>query len=71
MGKHIGRVFEKVSLKPKAASHNNTIWYTTDTDGLLEQSPSWGSLYYKKLIVQKMILDFFIYVNREDCKDIN
>ena len=34
---------KKNSLKPNTASHN-TGWYT-DTDGLLEHSPSGGSLY--------------------------
>ena len=36
-------VFRKNSLKPNAASHNNATWYT-HTDGLLEHSPSKGSL---------------------------
>ena len=40
---------QKNSLKPtNAASHNNTSWYT-DTDGVLEHSPSGGSLYYRGL----------------------
>ena len=38
MGKCIERVFNKNSLQPNTASHNNTSWYT-DTDGLLEHSP--------------------------------
>ena len=37
---------KKNSLKSNAASHNNASWYT-DTDGILEHSPSGGSLYYK------------------------
>ena len=41
---------QKNSLKPNAAFHNNTSWYT-DTDGFLEHSPSEGSLYYKGLIL--------------------
>ena len=39
MGKRVERVFKKNSLKLNTASHNNTSWYT-DTDGLLEYSPS-------------------------------
>ena len=46
---------QKNSLKPNAASHNNTSWYT-DTDGFLEHSPSRRSLYYKGSILQKIIL---------------
>ena len=34
----IERIFNKHSLKPNAASHNDTSCYT-DTDGFLEQSP--------------------------------
>ena len=55
MGKHIERVFKKNSLKPNTASHNNARWYT-DTDGFLEHSSSEGSLYYKGLALQKVIL---------------
>ena len=36
---------KKNSLKPNAASHNNTSWHA-DTDEFLEYSPSGGSLYY-------------------------
>ena len=36
----------KDSPKPNTASHNNASWYTV-TDGLLEHSPSRGSLYCK------------------------
>ena len=55
MGKCIERVFQKKgSLKPNTASHNNASWYT-DTDGLLEHSPSEGSLYYKGPNLQKII----------------
>ena len=43
MGKRVERVFKKNSLKLNTASHNNTSWYT-DPDGLLEHSPSGGSL---------------------------
>ena len=45
---------KKSSLKPNAASHNNTSWHT-DT-WLLEYSPSRGSLYYKGCALQKIIL---------------
>ena len=48
------RVFEKSSLKLNAASHNSASWHT-DTDGLLEHSPSRGSLYYKGPTLQKII----------------
>ena len=57
----------KNSLKPNTASHN-TSW-CTDTDGFLEHSPSWGSLYYKGPALQKIITGFwgvpFIKKNRE------
>ena len=42
------------SLKPNAASHNNSSW-CTDTDGFLEHSPSGGSLYHKGSTLQKII----------------
>ena len=42
--KHIERVFQKNSLNPNAASHNNTSWYTS-TDGFLEHSPSGGIIF--------------------------
>ena len=45
------------SLKPNAASHNNASWYT-DTDGLLQHSPSRGGLCYKGSYLQKMILSW-------------
>ena len=61
MGKCIERVFKKMSLKkkkmslkPNAASHYNTSWYT-DTDGFLEHLPSGESLYYKGPTLQKII----------------
>ena len=56
MGKCVERV-EQDSLKLKAASHNNTSWYT-DTDGFLEHLPSKGSLHYKEPMLQKIILLF-------------
>ena len=43
-----------MSLKPNAASHYNTSWYT-DTDGFLEHLPSGESLYYKGPTLQKII----------------
>ena len=46
---------QKNSLKTNAASHKNTSWYT-DTEGFLEHSPSGGSLFYKGLAHQKIIL---------------
>ena len=48
----------KNSLKPNAASHNATSWYT-DTDGFLEHSSSRRGLYYKWPALQKRILFFF------------
>ena len=57
MGKHIEKVFKKNSLKLNAASHNTTSWYT-DPDRFLEHSFSVGSLYYKRLVLQKIILVF-------------
>ena len=48
---------KKNSLKPNAASHNNTSW-CTDADGFLEHSPSGGSLFYKGPTLQKIILGF-------------
>ena len=45
----------KNSLKLNAGSHNTTSWYT-DTDGFLEHSPSRGSLYYKGLALQEIIV---------------
>ena len=59
MGKHIERVFKKNSLKPNSATHNNASW-CTDADGFLEHSPSWGSLYYKGPVVQKITPGFFL-----------
>ena len=47
-------VSKKNSLKPNAASHNNTSWYT-DTEGFLEHSRSGGSLYYKGPALQKIM----------------
>ena len=44
---------KKHSLKPNAASHNNTSWYT-DPDGFPEHSPSKGSLYHKGPALQKV-----------------
>ena len=58
MGKGIERVFKKISLKPNAASHNNTSWHT-DTNGFLEHSPSGESLYYKGPALQKIIPGLF------------
>ena len=49
--------FQKNSLNPNAASHNNASWFT-DTDGFLEHSPSRESLYYKGLALQKIISVF-------------
>ena len=48
---------QKNPLKPNAASHNTTSWYT-DTDGFLEHSSRGGSLYYKGPALQKIILSF-------------
>ena len=59
MGKHIERIFKKISLKPNAASHNNTSWYT-DKYGFLEHSPSGGNLYYKGFTIQKLIPEFCV-----------
>ena len=58
-GKHVERVFKKISRKPNAASHNNASWYT-DKDGLLEHPSSGGSLYYKGPALQKIILVSFV-----------
>ena len=60
MGKRVKRALKTQSLKLNAASHNNDSWYT-DTDGLLQYSPSGGSLYYKPVVLQKIILVFFGY----------
>ena len=57
MGKCIARVFKKNSVKPNAASHNTTSWYT-DTDEFLEFSLSGDSLHCKGPALQKIILDF-------------
>ena len=57
MGKCVERVLKKNSVKPNAASHNNASWYT-DTDGLLEHSPSGGNPYYNRTALQKIILFF-------------
>ena len=54
ISKCVETVFKKNSLKPNTASHNNTSWYT-DTGGILEHSPSGGSLYYKGSNLQKII----------------
>ena len=52
---------KKKSLKPIAASHTNTSWYT-DTDGFLEYSPSREGLlqgaFYKRPTLQKIIPGF-------------
>ena len=53
-GKRIERVLEKNSLKPNAASHDNASW-CTDTDGILEHSPSGGGLSYRGPALQKVI----------------
>ena len=37
---------------------NTTTSWCTDTDGLLEHTPSVGSLYYKGPALQKVILGF-------------
>ena len=58
MGKRVEKFFKINSVKPNAASHNNTGWYT-DTDGFLKHSPSRGSLYYKEPTLQKIIMGFF------------
>ena len=52
MGKHVKKVFQKNSSKPNTASHNNASW-CTDTDGLLEHSPSGENQYYKGPTFQK------------------
>ena len=57
MRKLVERVFKINSLKPNAAFLNNASW-CTDTDGLLEESASGGSLYYKGLDLQKIIPGF-------------
>ena len=57
MGKCVERIFKKISLKPNTASHNNASWYT-DTDGLLEHSPSEGNLCYEEPTLQNIILGF-------------
>ena len=44
----------KDSLKPNAASHNNTSWYT-DMGGCLEHSSSGGNLYYMRPALQEII----------------
>ena len=44
-------------MKPSTASHNNTNYYT-DTDRILEYSPSRGGLYYEGPALQKIILGF-------------
>ena len=48
---------KKKPLTLSAASHNNASWYT-DTDGLLQHSPSRGGLCYKGSYLQKMILSW-------------
>ena len=45
----------KNSLKLNIASHNNASW-DTDSDAFPDHSPSGGSLYYKGLTLQKIIL---------------
>ena len=52
------KILQKNSLKLNAASHNNASWYT-NTDGLLEHSPSRASLYYKGPAFQKVLLFFW------------
>ena len=54
-GKTSWKSLQKNSLKPNAASHNNTSWYI-DADGYLGHSPSGGSLYYKGPTFQKISL---------------
>ena len=51
----------KKLTEANAASHNkaNNASWCTDTDGFLEHSPSWGSLYYKGPALQKIILGFW------------
>ena len=44
---------KKFTEAERAASHNN-ISGCTDTNGLLEHSPSGGSLYYKGPVLQKI-----------------
>lgn len=52
MGKRTERVSKKISLRPNTTSLNNALWYT-DADGLLEHSPSRGSLYCKGLPLRR------------------
>ena len=53
-GQMLETVFKKNSLKPDAASHNTTSWYT-DTDRFLEHSAGGERLYYKGPDLQKII----------------
>ncbi|KAF6114805.1 hypothetical protein HJG60_010731 [Phyllostomus discolor] len=55
MGNRVERAFENNSPKPNAASHNTTSW-RTDADGLLEHSPSRGSLPHKGPALQEVLL---------------
>ena len=57
-GKCTERVSKRNSLKLNAASHYHASW-RTDTDGVLEHSPSAGSLYYKGPSLQKVIPVFW------------
>ena len=59
-------VFKKNSLKPNAASHNNSRWYT-DTYGFLEHSPSGRHLYHKGLALWNIILDLFLVPSSNLC----
>ena len=59
MGKRVESSKKISSLKLNAASHNNASWYT-ETDGFLEHSPKWGSLYYKGPALQKIIPFFLV-----------
>ena len=60
----LANAFKESSKKlteANAASHNkaNNASWCTDTDGFLEHSPSWGSLYYKGPALQKIIPVFW------------
>ena len=59
-------VFKKNSVKPNAASHNNSRWYT-DTYGFLEHSPSGRHLYHKGLALWNIILDLFLVPSSNLC----
>ena len=62
MSKCIERIFQKYSLKPNAASHNNASWYN-DIDMFLEHSPCGGTLYCKGPALRKQFcfLDPLLY----------